>query len=320
MTTTTIAQGAPDQYVEQPWRPFHVRVKALQRLSPTFVRVTFTGGDLDQMGHDGPDQRVKVYLPARGGSLPDFSPENWYTQYRAADPATRGAVRTYTIGAVRPERREVDIDFALHGESGPASRWALDAEIGDEIALVGPNRLFPGDCQGYEWKLPAAANTVLIAGDETAVPAIARILDTMCCTSASTMRRPRNIQVVLEVPSADDIIELPVPAGADITWLIRERDGQIFGNGELLVEGVRKLDLDPPVTEDGSSADTIDLDLELIWEVAENGAADDEFYAWVAGEAGAVKAIRRYLVRERNVPKGCVTFMGYWRLGRAEIN
>ena len=62
--------------------------------------------------------------------------------------------------------------------------------------------------------------------------------------------------------------------------------------------------------------DTVDIDLEVLWEVA--AAAGSSAYAWIAGEAGAVKTIRRHLVRERGIDKGAVSFMGYWRTGRAE--
>lgn len=316
MTTTTVAPDTTTAPEQPAWRPFRVWVKGLQRLSPTFLRVTFTGGDLDHLGHDAPDQRIKVYIPPAGQQIPDIGLDNWYAQYRQMDPATRGALRTYTIVAVRPEAREVDIDFVLHGDSGPASTWANRITIGAEVALIGPNRQFPDDCQGYEWKPPAAAHTVLIAGDETALPAISGILASMRTWSAL----PAQIHVLVEVPNAQDVLPLTTPDGVDVTWLIRDHgDGSATTNGEQLVDAVRNLNLSTqPVPLDRSQVDTVDIDLELLWEVAANSAGSDDFYAWVAGEAGAVKAIRRYLVRERCFDRNCVTFMGYWRLGRSE--
>ncbi|NEB53701.1 siderophore-interacting protein, partial [Streptomyces griseus] len=35
--------------------------------------------------------------------------------------------------------------------------------------------------------------------------------------------------------------------------------------------------------------------------------------AWVAGEASAVRALRRHLVEDRELPKAAVEFSGYWR-------
>lgn len=276
--------------------------------------MTFTGSDLDAMGHDGPDQRIKVYIPLPGEAVPHLTATDWYANYRDADPATRGAIRTYTIGAVRPEHREVDIDFVLHGETGPASSWATHAQIGDEVALIGPNRRFGADCQGHEWNPPAAARTVLIAGDETAVPAITGILHSM----SSWRRLPERVHVVLEVPQPGDVIDLPMPEGVNVEWLIRDSHNR--PSGELLVDAVRRLDLGSPSVTKKSTVDTIDIDLQLLWEVADGQADDAGFYAWVAGEAGAVKAIRRHLVNDCGIDRRCVAFMGYWRLGRSEEN
>ncbi|WP_166355351.1 siderophore-interacting protein [Phytoactinopolyspora limicola] len=300
-----------------PWRPFRVVVARRQQLSPSFLRITFTGDDLDEFGHDGPDQRIKLYIPRAGHTVPDLSPTDWYTQYRATDPAQRGFIRTYTIRAVRTQLRELDVDFVLHDagndHSGPAASWAANANVGDELAVIGPNRVFPGDCRGHEWHPPFSVRDVLIAGDETAVPAIAGILHQLR-DAGSTSR----VRVLLEVPGPDDVLPLPAPEHATVTWLPRRRpDGMVAPHGHLLVDAVRNTDLHPAPSSgaDLSTVDTVDIDLEILWEVA--ASATSPVYAWVAGEAGAVKAIRRHLVSERGIDKSAVTFMGYWRLGRA---
>ncbi|NED95041.1 siderophore-interacting protein [Phytoactinopolyspora alkaliphila] len=301
-----------------PWRPFRIVVARVQQLSPAFLRITFTGEDLDQFGHDGPDQRIKLYIPRAGQDLPEFSGPDWYLQYRAMDPAVRGSVRTYTIRAVRPEQRELDVDFVLHGHgdlgpTGPAAIWAATASVGDELAAIGPNRLHDGDCRGHEWNPPPAARDILIAGDETAVPAIGGILDTL--THAQTAAR---VRVFLEVPAPADVLDLPAPEHTEITWLPRQLpDGTAVPHGQRLVEAVSAATFDAPAStlDHSSLVDTVDIDLEVLWEVA--AGTSSTVYAWVAGEAGAVKAIRRHLVRERGIDKRAVTFMGYWRLGRS---
>ncbi|NED99553.1 siderophore-interacting protein [Phytoactinopolyspora halotolerans] len=317
-----------------PWRPFRVAVARLEPLSPSFLRITFTGDDLDQFGHDGPDQRIKLYIPRPGQGLPEFSLTDWYAQYRNSDPDTRGFIRTYTIRAVRPGRRELDVDFVLHDVHGthagpaddgeiscPAASWAAGARVGDELVLIGPNRLYPADSGGYEWNPPVSARDIIIAGDETAVPAIAGILERLCDSPHSdetpSAGRPR-VRVFLEVPDAADALDLRAPAHAEITWLPRRReDGASAANGQPLVDAVTSADFGTPrsASDDASAVDTVDIDLEVLWEVA--AGATSSIYVWVAGEAGAVKAIRRHLVRERGVDKGAVTFMGYWRLGRS---
>lgn len=316
MTTATTARADRRAADVPSWRPFRVTVARVLRLSPCFLRITFTGDDLDEFGHDGPDQRIKLHLPPAGRPVPHLPATDWYTHYRAADPAERGYVRTYTIRAVRPAAREVDVDFALHGDAGPASAWAGRAVVGQEVALIGPNRLYGADCRGHEWNPPVDARDVLIAGDETAVPAIGGILERLRGTLPETAR----LQVFLEVPEAADALTLSAPHQAEITWLPRLRpDGSVAANGQLLVDAVCGAEFGRGARAaalDASAVDTVDIDLEVLWEVA--AGVGSSTYAWIAGEAGAIKTIRRHLVRERGIDKGAVTFMGYWRAGRSE--
>ncbi len=139
--------------VEVPaYRGFPVQVARVQRLSPSFVRFTFTGQDLGLFASNGWDQRVKVLLPLPGRGIADFpSVPDWYGAWRALPPERRMPIRTYTVRAARPEVREVDVDFVLHGATGPASAWAEGATAGDEVVLIGPDARFPGPTGGFEW-------------------------------------------------------------------------------------------------------------------------------------------------------------------------
>lgn len=313
--TGTGTQPAAD--TAMPWRPFRMALARREQLSPSFVRLTFTGPDLADFGHDGPDQRVKLYIPRPGQGLPDLPMVDWYQHYRALDPATRGHIRTYTIRAVRPDIAEVDIDVVLHGHeaagpAGPAAAWAANAQIGDELLAVGPNRAYPGDSCGHEWNPPVQVRDILIAGDETAVPAIAGILERLRAQDCQA-----RIRTFLEIPEPGDALTLAAPGHAEITWLPRTGQSHAAGHGEPLVQAVCAAKFTDPRSslDSASTVDTVDIDLEVLWEVA--AGATSPVYAWVAGEAAAVKAIRRHLVRERGIDKGAVTFMGYWRLGRA---
>ena len=124
--------------------------------------------------------------------------------------------------AVRPHLAEVDVDLVLHGDSGPATRWARRARVGDEIALVGPDAGFDGDHGGVEFR-PPTGGTLLLAGDETAVPAISSICERLpstpgarCCWRCPTPRtccrcsRPTGVEVRLAGPRRAD--ERTVPA------------------------------------------------------------------------------------------------------------
>jgi len=61
----------------------------------------------------------------------------------------------------------------------------------------------------------------------------------------------------------------------------------------------------------------VDVDTGILWEVPEP-ADVSRFYAWLAGEAAVIKALRRHLVTDCGVDRRSVAFMGYWRQGRAE--
>jgi NADPH-dependent ferric siderophore reductase len=282
------------------YRTFLVTVARARRLSPTFVRVTFTGPDLDEFASAGADQRIKVVLPLPGRGLRDFpTGSDWYGGWRVLPPERQNPLRTYTVRALRPLEREVDVDFVLHEPSGPAGGWAASAGPGDEVVLVGPNALFVGDSGGVEWHPPAEAAELVLGGDETAVPAICAIVEGL---APGTRAR-----ALMEVPTAADVLDLDVPAGVEVTWLPREANPR----GELL-----RIALLGALRPAGPGADIEDPAEELLWEVPE--AADgDGPYVWLAGEAGVVTGLRRLLVRDLGLDRRRVAFMGYWRVGRA---
>lgn len=299
--------------VEVPvYRPFPVQVARLQRLSPSFLRVTFTGVDLDEFSTNGHDQRIKVMLPLPGRDISDCpSDPDWYGAWRALPEDRRMPIRTYTVRALRPEVREVDVDFVLHGATGPASAWAETATVGDEVVLIGPNARFPGPTGGFEWHPPADASCLLIAGDETAVPAI--------CAIVESLPAGRRAHVLLEVPVAGDALNIAAPAGVEVTWLPRWTEGSTPApRGERLtaavVEAVRELaDVLAPTPVE---LDDVDVDTGILWEVPVEQTRSSGVYAWLAGEAAVVKGLRRHLVQQVGVDRRSVAFMGYWREGR----
>ncbi|NUR05406.1 MAG: siderophore-interacting protein [Nocardioidaceae bacterium] len=287
---------------------FETEVLRVRRVSPSFVRVTLGGDCLDDLcdgGARGPrDQRIKLIVPTGGGStapVADLSP-GWYPRWLARDPAERGEMRTYTIRAVR--HREIDVDFVLHGVSGPASAWATSARPGDRLTLLGPNRRNGAAYGGIEWAPPEpdrAPVPVLLAADETAVPAVGSILATLSAGYVG--------HVLLEVPGAEDFQDLFTHAELSVTWLARGDRA----HGEALLDAVRQV----TAAWGGGPADVDDVDPdELLWEVPAAVAAGGSPYAWVAGEAGVVRDVRRHLVGEVGLPRDSVAFMGYWRLGK----
>lgn len=313
---------------------FQVEVRAVTRLTPSFLRITFTGADLDQFADNGDDQRINLVLPGPSGepltppSRPAGSEEpgsedgdSWYTHWLGLPNELRNPLRTYTVRQVRAEQREVDVDFVLHGDGGPASRWAGSVAVGDPAQLVGPNVRHAGSTRATGWNPPPGQPTLLIAGDETAVPAVASILEGLPPSARGT--------ALIEVPEAADTLALTAPTGVRVEWLARSG----ARHGVLLSKAVRRVAGDlltgPPVPDTASGTDSdaawdasLDDVPDELWDVPEplEQPSTAPMYAWLAGEAGCIAGLRRHLVRELGLDRRSVAFMGYWRAGAARTD
>ena len=291
---------------QQTSRLFEGALKERRVLSPSLHRLVFTGADVARMKTEGPDQRIKVFFPLPGQDAPEVpSGEDWYARYRALADDQRPPMRTYTLRQLRAAQGEVDVDFVLHGETGPASRWAVHAQPGDRVVLLAPDAACAESSEGWEWKPPAGVGQVLLVADETALPAVAGILEELAAQIA-----PPRVLALLEVAGEGGAIAMKAPPTAELVWLPR---GQA-AYGQALVEAVQARLAASPVVA-GDALDEIDVDAQILWEQSDAGVAGP-FYAWVAGEAGAVMAIRRHLVRDCGLDRRALTFMGYWRQGR----
>ena len=242
--------------------------------------------------------------------------DDWYSAWRALPDELRNPIRTYTVRAVRAASRQIDVDVVVHPVDGPASIWAETAVVGDELIVLGPNARHEGFHGGVDFLPPPHAERILLAGDETALPAIAAILERLPPTASG--------HAIVEVPHVDDAVCLSAHPGFTVD--VHARHGR--AQGELLVPAVRAV---APVllrSPRASSADEgelvdVDVDHDLLWEVPSDdhgGPARQAapLYAWLAGEAGVIKTLRRHLVSELGIDRTSVAFMGYWRLGRAE--
>ncbi|MFF3866114.1 siderophore-interacting protein [Micromonospora sp. NPDC001898] len=260
------------------FRFYEAGVVRTRRLGPTMTRITLGGPQLTAFAGGGRDQSVNLFLPHPGQSAPVVpvdAGDDWFGRWRALDPAVRAVMRSFTVRAQRPEVGEVDIDFADHGDTGPASRWAGRARPGDQVLLLGPA---VADNRAVCFRPPVDADWMLLAADETALPAVGAILEWL---PAGTRAR-----AWIEVPHVADIQDLPAPPGVEVTWLVR---GTTPPGSGLLRDAVRAARL-PGVVP----------------------------YAWLAGESATVRGLRRHLVQERGTDRRRVTFAGYWRCGVSE--
>ena len=317
-----MSPARPSASPTSPFRFFPVTVAQIQDVTPSMRRFTFIGEELAHFADPGWDQRIKLVLPAPLSGyeqLPDG--EDWYGRLLRLPEEHQCPIRTYTTRLVRYDapdpggatgtRTEVDVDMVVHDPLGPASRWIHAAEPGTRAVLLGPNRQWDGESGGVDFAPPQVTERFLLGGDETAAPAIARILEELPADA-------RGIAVV-EMPGKADAAYLPEHPGIEVR--VAGRGGR--SHGEVLVEGVRRAAAELCPVGVPQEVEEIDVDRELLWDVPRHAKGGDALkrttlYAWLAGEAAAVRTMRRHLVSERGIDRRSVAFMGYWRQGRAE--
>ncbi|GAA1557357.1 siderophore-interacting protein [Actinomadura kijaniata] len=198
---------------------FELRVLRTERLGPTLLRITLGGDRADEFVSGGRDQRFKLFLPHPHQETPvvpaDAGEDEWFARWRAMDPAERAIMRTYTVRAQRPG--EIDVDFALHGDGGPASRWAASARPGDPVTLIGP---LVADNGGVDFDPPREADRILVFADETALPAAGGILEWLPSGTRA--------HAWIEVPHAADRQDFEAKADVEVTWLVRDEGGSLL--------------------------------------------------------------------------------------------
>jgi len=163
-------------------------VKACE-LGKSMKRITLQGDDLA----DFPENQESGYVKIRFPKNLDNEPTNSNKDYD---------LRSYTIRAFDLEKRELVLDFLLHGDSGPASKWASSVQIGDSIEIAGPGPAI----------LAAPADWYLFVGDMTALPAIAVNLEKLSPESKG--------MALLEINSLEDKQDLRKPEGVEVRWII----------------------------------------------------------------------------------------------------
>jgi NADPH-dependent ferric siderophore reductase len=193
-----------------------------------------------------------------------------YVKLHFGDPA-QPTLRTYTVSRVDRAAREIAIDFVVHGDEGVAGPWARRAAPGDSLSFFGPSGAYAPRADA-EWHL--------LAGDETALPAI----------SAALAALPEGVpaRVVLEAADPQDRLDIAAPPSADVRWVFRSDSGD--GVSSVLADAVR----------------------DIAW-------LPGQVHVFVHGEAQSVMhEIRPYIRKERGVTAEWASISGYWRRGRTE--
>jgi NADPH-dependent ferric siderophore reductase len=217
---------------------FTATVVAREQLSEHLVRVVLGGAGLAGFTSTGiPDEWVGLVVPGQFQS-------RYYT------------VRSWRDGLLT-------LDVMVH-DVGLVTEWVARDCVGDEVVVTEPKGAFV---------LPADATWLVLVGDLTALPAIARISEWHLARGGE-----RTLAIHAEVPE-DLSAYLPAEVLASTTWLSPPEPGH-----SALADVVRELDLPP-----GSG------------------------YFWMGGESAQMRAIRTHLMRERGLPAASYHVMGYWR-------
>ena len=169
----------------------NLTVKKVNLISSNMKRITFSGEDLFDFPENYESGYVKIRLPKSEKLLNTDSTKKSFE------------TRSYTIRSFRPGDLELDIDFLLHGDSGPASKWANSAQTGEIISFAGPGPV----------KLASeSADWYLFVGDMTALPAI----------SVNLERLPEDARglAILEINSMEDKLKLEKPENLKIQWIL----------------------------------------------------------------------------------------------------
>ncbi len=199
----------------------HARVASTEWVTPGLVRVVLEGGDLaDLVMPDATDAYVNVALPPAHASYGEvFDPAALRDAYPRDEWPAR---RRYTVRAWDAEAHRLTVDFVVHGDSGVAGPWAMQAEAGDALVFTGPSGGYRPD---------PAADWHLMVGDESAVPAIATSLEALESGARAVVR------LVCDGPEHE--IELASPADVDLVWLHRHGDER---DEALLLAAVEAVD------------------------------------------------------------------------------
>jgi NADPH-dependent ferric siderophore reductase len=196
-----------------------VAVRGVEARGPRLTRVTLGGAELASLTIDQPAASVRLLLPAPARAL--VLPA-WNGNEFLLPDGSRPPIRTFTPRRFDPDTRELDVEVVRHG-AGAASEWVAAVQPGDSVAVSGPGR-------GYVVDEDAPA--FLLAGDETAIPAISQLLD--------VLPRQPPVDVYVEVAHPDGRLDLPEHPHGAVTWHDLAPGAP---PGDALVDAVRGVDL-----------------------------------------------------------------------------
>ncbi len=244
-----------------------VSVSAAEEANPRLIRVTLTGDSLRSMEEPEPAASVRLLIPSTPHEaliIPEWSGNEFLLP-----SGDRPVIRTFTPVHLDRSEGSIDLEIVRH-DGGAVSEWADAASVGDPAALSGPGR-------GYQ--VDAGAHRLLIFGDETAVPAVRQLLE-------SIQHRDLQVGCTIHLESASPTTrsDLPDLPATDITWHDHDPELTPMSGVVATAESIKTVGPDTRV--------------------------------WAAGEAAAMQALRKHFQRVLEVPREHTTIRGYWKQRR----
>jgi NADPH-dependent ferric siderophore reductase len=248
----------------------NTQVCAIRDTSAHLKCISLQHEQLKDLGPLAPGAHFKIFIP-RDKNTPPVSPDMSTGRAVWPDENTRPFVRTYTVRRIDHTNGILDVEFVMHGDNGPASAWASNAVMGDYLGIgIKPGKTFK----------PAA--WYLFAGDDTALPAIAAMLEALPAETKGV--------ALLEVENAADAFEIKTNSAVQINWLSRE--GQTAERSDLLLKTIQNVMLPNP--------------------------ANTTRYVWIAGEENMVREARIFANEELGLSREELHATVYWKAGISE--
>lgn len=261
---------APASRPSRPQRP-QIVLEVIERiqLTPHMVRIVAGGPGIADVTDAGfSDAYTKMLFPHPDVDL--TPPYDFEALRGQLTPEQMPSRRTYSIRRFDLANGQIWIDFVVHGAEGIAGPWADAAKPGDAVVLGGIGGGYAPD---------PAADWHLLAGDDSALPAIAAGLEAMPADALGV--------ALIEVDGDADHVELTAPEGIRVEWL--HRNGAEAGTTTLLVDAVRALE----------------------WR-------EGRVQVFAHGERGAMKSLRPYFTDDRALDRSQLSLSAYWAHGRVE--
>jgi NADPH-dependent ferric siderophore reductase len=261
-------------------RPVHTfEVLRSEEVTSHMVRVVLGGNGFETFRpSEFTDSYVKLIVVADDVDVAGLPRPLTLDSFAELPAAKQAVIRTLTVRRVDSAAREIAIDIVVHGEHGAAGQWAATAEPGQPVYLMGPSGAYSPD---------PAADWHLLAGDESALPAISVALEALPANAIG--------QAFIETAGPEDEIPLTAPDGVQINWIYRGGRADLVGEDRA-----------------GDHAPLIEAVKSAPW-------LPGQVHVFIHGEAQAVMHnLRPYIRKEREVAAKWASISGYWRRGRTE--